>query len=532
MAQTTRPTFLATNGMVSSPHYLASAAGLGVLQDGGTAVDAVIAVNAALGVVYPHMTGMGGDAFWLIHDSASGRTHALNGSGRAAAAALPKFYYQQRHEAIPSRGPLSAVTVPGAVDSWCEAHAHFGHLALTRILEPAIRYAREGYPVSVGQSEFTRATAESLQQHAATRNTFMPEGRIPEPGEIMRLPRLAETMEAVAQSGRAGFYEGAVAADIVRSLLAAGGLWGPRDLSEHASTWEWPLASDYRGYTCYQHPPNSQGFAHQMILNILEQFDVARMDDHSAEYVHLVVEATKLAFRDRDRYLTDPDALDIPLERLLSKDYAAELKQEVSASAQFPRATAMGQDTTCTVAVDRWGNAVSMIQSLYHEFGSCFVTDESGVLLQNRGSFFSLDEAHVNCLAPGKRTFHTLMPGMLFKDGRPELVYGTMGGEGQPQTSTVLVNRYVDFQQGVQTAIDRPRWLFGRMWGENTQALRIESRFPTQSVDALMTRGHEVEVLEPWSAVVGHAAAIRIDRANGVFGGGADPRGEGVALGW
>lgn len=532
MTQTTRPTFRSTNGMVASPHYLASMAGLGVLQDGGSAVDAAIAINSTLGVVYPHMTGMGGDAFWLIHDSRSGQTHALNGSGRAVGAATPDRYWAGGHETIPSRGPLSAVTVPGAVDSWCEAHARFGQVPLTRNLEPAIRYARDGYPISAGQSQFTRATAESLHEHSATRDTFMPEGRIPEPGEIMRFPRLAETMEAVAEAGRAGFYEGVVADDIVRSLEAAGGFWEEQDLARHASTWEVPIATEYRGYACYQHPPNSQGFAHLMILNILEQFDVAAMGDESPEYVHLLVEATKLAFRDRDRYLTDPRASEIPLDSLLSKQYAAELKQEICQKACSPRSVAMGQDTTCTVVVDRWGGAVSMIQSLYHEFGSCFVTNESGVLLQNRGSFFSLNPDHVNCLAPGKRTFHTLMPGMLFKGGRPELVYGTMGGEGQPQTSTALVTRYIDFKQSVQTLIDQPRWLFGRMWGENTQNLRIESRFPKQTIEELKARAHDVEFMEPWSAVMGHAAAIKIDQSTGVLGGGADPRGEGVALGW
>jgi len=270
-----------------------------------------------------------------------------------------------------------------------------------------------------------------------------------------------------------------------------------------------------------------------MILNILENFDVAALRNDRAAYIHLLVEATKLAFRDRDRYLTDPNYNDIPLDHLLSKDYAAELAREISFDSSLAHEpNPMGQDTTCTVVVDGEGNAASIIQSLYHEFGSAFVAGKTGILLQNRGSFFSLDENHVNRLEPGKRCFHTLMPGMLFRDGKLDLVYGTMGGEGQPQTSTAVVTRYVDFNLDVQSAIDRPRWLYGRTWGDATRALRVENRFDEEVFASLRARGHQVEITDAWSDLMGHAAAIQVDHRNNVLYGAADARGEGIAAGW
>jgi gamma-glutamyltranspeptidase len=519
--------------MVSSPHYLASLAGLRILQDGGSAVDAAIAVNSTLGVVYPHMTGMGGDAFWLIYDAELRSLNALNGSGRAVAAASLDFYRGLGHSVIPPRGPLAAVTVPGAVDSWCMAQERFGKLPLAKSLASAISYARDGYPVSAGQARFTTATADILARDERSARTFMPSGSIPKAGEMMSFPALARTMESVAEFGRAGFYSGPVAAEIVKSLNAAGGIWTTEDLVQHRGTWEKPISTDYRGHTLYQHPPNSQGFVHLMIMNVLEQFNVAGLRNNTEGYVHLVVEATKRCFADRDRFLSDPDRCPVPLDDLLSKEYAKELAGSITpVAANAPDAVPMGQDTTCTVVVDRWGNAVSVIQSLYHEFGSGFVAGDTGVVLQNRGSFFSLDEANVNRLEPGKRCFHTLMPGMIFRDGSPRLVYGTMGGEGQPQTSTVIATSVIDFGRDVQTTVDGPRWLYGRTWGEATTNLRLERRFSEFVVHDLRQSGHRVELVEPWSDAVGHAAAIEINPESKVLYGAADARGEGIAVGW
>ncbi|WP_037859640.1 gamma-glutamyltransferase [Streptomyces sp. SCSIO 75703] len=531
MTRTTRPVALARNGMVSTPHYLASAAGLQVLQEGGTAVDAAIAINATLGVVYPHMTGPGGDAFWLIHDASTGRVHALNGSGRSGAQASRGYFRQRGHDAIPVRGPLASVTVPGAVDSWCAAHERFGSLPLSQLLRSAITYAREGFAVCDSYATCAAEVAEVLSAHPLTRSTLLPQDRAPIMADVLALPRLADTLQTVADKGRAGFYEGAVAEEIATSLREAGGLLTAEDLAAHHSEWTEPISTTYRGYRCYQHPPNSQGFAHLIALNILENFDLSGMTDDSPEYVHLLVEATRLAFADRDRHLTDPAFHDIPLDDLLSKEHAAELSRRISADpAPAVPSARMGGDTTCSVVVDSAGNAASVIQSLYHEFGSGFIAGETGVLLHNRGSFFSLDEAHPNRLEPGKRTFHTLMPGMLFRGDELDLVYGTMGGEGQPQTSNALVTRVVDFGRDVQSAIDAPRWLYGRTWGDERRDLRMENRFPAETLDRLRTRGHPVREVPSWDGVMGHAQAIRV--TDDVLMGGADPRGDGLALGW
>ena len=531
--KTTRPLAMATGGMVASPHYFASLAGLRILQDGGSAVDAAVAVNSTLGIVYPHMTGMGGDSFWLIYDAKSNKVHALNGTGPAVSGATREHYRKLGLNAIPQRGPHAALTVPGAVDAWCSAHERFGKLSLRDCLTPAIRYARDGYPVSAGQVQFTRQTAQILGRHEATRDAFMPGGRLPQAGDLMRFHGMADTLESIATHGRAGFYEGAVCDEIVSSINAAGGDWSTSDLHNFHSTWSDSITTTYRGYTCHQHPPNSQGFAHLMILNILERFDIAALRNDRAAYIHLMVEATKLAFRDRDRYLTDPNFGSIPLDRLLSKEYAAELAKEISFDNCISHeAHPMGQDTTCTVVVDSEGNAASIIQSIYHEFGSGFVAGKTGILLQNRGSFFSLDENHPNSLEPRKRCFHTLMPGMLFRDGKLDLVYGTMGGEGQPQTSAAIVTRYVDFNHDVQTAIDNPRWLYGRTWGDETRALRVENRFGDEVFASLRARGHQLEITDGWSDFMGHAAAIQVDHRNGVLYGAADARGEGIAVGW
>lgn len=519
--------------MVSSPHYLASLAGLKILESGGSAVDAAIAVNSTLGVVYPHMTGMGGDAFWLIHDAESGAVHALNGSGRAVSEATRDRFRADGYDVIPQRGPLSCVTVPGAVDSWCAAHEQFGRLDLADDLLQATAYARDGYPMSAGQARFTTATADVLGQHDATARTFMPGGRLPAAGELMRFPGLAKTLDLVANEGRDGFYQGQVADEIVRAVNEAGGCWNADDLKAHHSTWGEAISTTYRGRTLYQHPPNSQGFVHLMIMNILESFDLSVLSSRSPEYIHLVVEASKLAFADRDRHLTDPEHHDIPMDHLLSKEYAAQLAARIDLDSAAPTTPEpMGADTTCTVVADQWGNGVSIIQSLYHEFGSAFVAGDTGVLLQNRGSFFSLDDDHVNRLEPGKRTFHTLMPGMMFDGNDLELVYGTMGGEGQPQTSAAVATRYLDFGEDVQEAIDNPRWLYGRTWGEDSQSLKVEDRFGEVAALELSRKGHHVEVIEGWSDLAGHAAAIKTNDPQGVITGAADPRGEGIAVGW
>lgn len=533
MDRTTRPVALGRHGMVSSPHYMATLAGVRVLEQGGTAADAAIAVNAVLGVVYPHMTGIGGDAFWLTYDAASQKVCALNGSGRAGSAVTRELFRDRGYEEIPAVGPLAAVTVPGAVDSWCAVHERYGQLPFEELLAPAIGHARQGFPTVEGLAQFAGEHASTLQEYAASSRAFLPDASPPRYGDILVSEQLAVTLESIAKGGREGFYSGPVAGEIVTSLREAGGLLTVADFEGHRSDWCEPLSTTYRGLTCYQHPPNSQGLVHLLILNILEGFDLSAMGDGSPEYLHLVVEATKLAYAERERHLTDPAFADIPTERLVSKEYASELRTKINMTgvgAPTPARDASG-DTTCTVVVDGDGNAASVIQSICHAFGSGFVAGDSGVLLHNRGSVFSLHDDHVNRLEPGKRTMHTLMPGMILRDGAPLLVYGTMGGDGQPQTNTSLVTRVVDFHQNIQSAIDAPRALYGQFWGERTNDLWLESRFPQSAVDELRQLGQPVRPVGDWADIMGHAQGIVVDRERGILMGGSDPRGDGMAIG-
>lgn len=523
--------FLARRAAVASPHELASVAGLELLQRGGTAVDAMVAVNAALGVVFPHMGGAGGDAFWLVHDAATGTQHVLNASGRAAAGATRERY---TGGVIDARGPAAALTAPGAVDGWVQAHRRFGHLPLAECLEPAISFARDGFPVSSSLARFSADFLDLLRATPTTAATYLkddgsPYGR----GEVLRSPRLASTLEAIAAHGRDGFYAGPVAREIGAFLTRHGGVLTSDDLAAHRSDWVEPARVGYRGRTAIAPPPNSQGFAGLQILGLLEHFDMAGLADDPVGYVDAMVRATALAFSDRDRYLTDPDHVTIAVTELLAEAYLAEraelLRQPFPAPAVV--APAVTGDTTFSCAVDRHGNAAAVTQSVYAEWGSGVVAGDTGVLMQNRGSFFSLDPEHPNCLVPGKRTAHTLTAGMLLGPGGLELVYGTMGGEGQPQTSAAIASRVVDHGMSVQEAIDAPRWLLGRTWGEDHRGLRLEGRFGAGVSEALTARGHEnVSLVEDFAGLMGHAQAIRVlgDHLEAA----ADPRSDGAALGF
>lgn len=534
MLRTTRPVALGQRGMVASPHYTASLAGLRTLEQGGTATDAVITVNAVLSVVYPHMTGIGGDAFWLLYDASSRKVRALNGSGRAGGGATRSYFRERGYEAIPMRGPLAAVTVPGAVDSWCAASERFGRLPLHDLLAPAIGYASQGFPAAAGLARFTAEHREILQNYSVTERDFLPHGDAPNHGDVVTSEHLAATLRSVAEKGRDGFYSGPVADEMIGSLQRAGGLLTVADLQAHRSDWTEPVATTYRGLTCYQHPPNSQGLVHLLILNILEGFDLEAMGEGGPEYLHVVVEATKLAYAERERHVTDPAFADIPLDHLVSKAYADVLRSRIDLSCAGPPTAAQDAagDTTCTVAVDAEGNAASVIQSICHAFGSGFVAGNTGVLLHNRGSSFSLSDDHVNSLEPGKRTLHTLMPGMILRDESPLLVYGTMGGDGQPQTNTALVTRVVDFGYDIQSAIDAPRSLYGQFWGDRTNDLWLESRFAETTAEGLRRVGHPVRPVGDWEDMMGHAQGIVVDRDRGILMGGSDPRGDGIAIGW
>lgn len=519
-----------TEAMVVSPHHLASAAGARMLQQGGNAFDAAVAVSACLAVVYPHMTGMGGDSFWLLYPEAEGKVRAYNGSGRSGRNARRSFF--EGEDAIPVRGPRSVVTVPGMVDSWAAVLERYGRLSFREVLAPAIAYALEGFPLSKDQYENTVTQYEVISGTPVTRDIYTPGGRVPPCGSRFVQRQLGESLQGLAAGGRDYFYKGPLAADIVAYLQRNGGLLTLEDFAEHRGDWAEPVVGMYRGHEVYQVPPNSQGFAGIMALHILDHYDLGAIGEGSYEYYHLLIEALKLSFQDRNAYLTDPAYSHIPLERLLSREYAKQLAGQIDMKhAGDLAAQRLGNDTAYAAVVDKEGNAVSFIQSLYFEFGSAVVGGSTGILLQNRGSFFSLDPNHVNVLEPRKRTFHTLMPAMACKDGKPRMLYGTQGGEGQPQTQTAVVTRMLDYGMDPQAAISAPRWVWGRTWGEATQELKVESRIPEEVCEALRAAGHQVRRVADFDGRVGHAQAILID-GNGFRFGGVDPRADGAAVGW
>ncbi|MGB6017467.1 MAG: gamma-glutamyltransferase, partial [Nodosilinea sp.] len=507
---------------------LASTAGLNVLSQGGNAVDAAIAVQAALAVVYPHMTGLGGDGFWLGYQAGAGQMYGLNGSGRAGSGCDRAVFARLGLEAIPQRGPQAAITVPGGVSSWAEAHQRFGRLPWADLLEPAIALAEQGYPISHSQAHWTGENKGHLKAYGGANNPFLPDGKVPKAGAQVTNRPLGATLRRLATAGSQDFYQGEIAANLVAYLGSLGGLLSLDDFARHRATWVDPISTTYRGYQVYQLPPNTQGFTVLQMLNVLEGFDLHTIGHGTADYYHLLVEATKLAFADRDRWLGDPDFSDIPLAELISKPYGDRRRARLNmAVAQNYPALQVGGDTTYTAVVDGEGNAVSIIQSNYFDFGSAVVPPDLGFPVQNRGALFSLSPDHPNSLEPGKRPFHTLMPGLVLNsESRPYLVLGTMGGEGQPQTQLALLTRMLDFGFDPQTAIDLPRWVWGRTWGEATTQLAVESRISADVQQDLAGRGHQLTVAPAWADQMGHAHVIQIT-AEGLRGG-CDPRSDGA----
>lgn len=534
---TGRPVAMGVNGAVASPHYLASQVGLEVLQRGGHAADAAIAMNVTLSVVYSHMSGIGGDMFCQLWDNTSETLQAINGSGRSGRNVSIDFYKDKNMDEIPKRGPLAANTVPGAVDAWAQLHQCYGRLDWKELFQPAIRYAREGFPISQKYRDFIAEYSDTLKQYPGTSDIYLPDGKAPKMGHMLRHTDLADSLKLIAEKGRDAFYRGELADRIVNGLKASGGLLTMEDFDEHKSDWVQPISTDYKGYTVTELPPNTQGLATLMLLNLIEQYDIREAGDNSADYYHLMTEAVKLAFAERDRWVTDPDFLDIPVQKLISKEFSRELISLLKENQATPVEeieeevpSLVSGDTVYTCAVDSDGNACSLIQSVYFEFGSAFIPDGTGILMQNRGSFFKLDPNHPNKLEPKKRTFHTIIPAMALKDNKPFMCFGTMGGEGQPQSQTAMLTRIVDFGYNIQQAIEAPRWLYGRTWGEESRSLKLEGRVPDEVATELKRRGHEVQMTENWSTKMGHAQGIVVDHETGVLQAGADPRGDGVAL--
>ncbi len=518
------PSF-ATHGMVACPHALASAAGVDALRSGGSAVDAAVAAASSLAVSYPHMCSIGGDAFWLIYDAKARKVSYLDGGGRAAAAAkLERFAGQAE---IPFRGLAPAtLTTPGAVASFCEAHARHGRLPFARCLESAIRYAADGFPVSARVSRWIEQTAPEMD--AATAAIFL------RGGPVLKNPKLADTLRTIAARGRAGFYEGEVA----RELAKLDGFFTERDLAAQGAYWGEPIQGSYRGVTIYETPAPTQGFTVLEMLNLLEPLELSKREFLGPDHVHLLVQAKQIAYNDRDRWLADPRFVEVPIEKLLSKPYADQRRRLIDPARalpwdKVPSEGSLTGDTVYVAAVDAAGNAASLIFSLYGVFGACVTSAATGVVLQNRGAYFSLDPAHPNRLEPGKVPLHTLIASLAFRNEKPWAVLGCMGADGQPQIHVQTYVAMIDFGLDIQQALSAPRWLSGRFGlGEARDTLHIEARYPSATIDELVRRGHPVDRWGEWNELAGHANGITIDGETGILAGGADPRSDGAAVGY
>ncbi len=521
-----RSPVLARNGMVATSQPLATAAGLSVLQDGGNAVDAAIAAAAVLNVVEPMMCGIGGDLFALYYESATGTLHGLNATGRAGARADAAKLRADGLTRMPGRGP-QVVTVPGALDGWDELASRFGTRPLGDLLEPAIGYAEDGFPVSEVIAGQWKSAEDHLSRHPAAARTYLVDGkRAPEHGEVFRSPDFARTLKRIAAEGTDVFYRGEIADAIHEFMEETGGFVTREDLAAHDSMWVDPISTTYRGYEVMQIPPNSQGFVALLMLNILEGFDLEGLGHNSTAYLHLLIEAKKLAFADRDAYLADPDHMRAPLERLVSKEYAAARRALIDpdqAAGEVAAGLVDDGDTVYLTVVDRDRNAISLIYSLFGSFGSGLVVPGTGIALQNRGTGFSLEAGHPNELAPGKRALHTNMPGMLFQDGRPVFVYGVMGGDMQPQGHTQVLLNLIDFGMNPQQAGERVRFRHG------STGVGLESGVGPDTRQALTRMGHRV--ITRFGAYGGYQA-IRIDWGRGVLIGGTDLRKDGAAMGY
>jgi gamma-glutamyltranspeptidase/glutathione hydrolase len=538
--ETGRPVTMAPRGLVSCPHALASATGVEILQAGGSAVDAAIAASATLAVVYPHMTSVGGDAFWLIFDAKRNAVRYLGGGGRAAASASIEAMRKRGLTEVPYRGVLpGTLTVPGGVASWCEAHAAYGKVPLARSLEPAIGYARDGFPVTarVAQQIADAAAAPEVFNNEA-RATFTPGGRPPVAGAKLANPGLARTLERIAGAGHDGFYRGETARELARFARANGGFFDERDLAGQDVVWGEPISTTYRGVKIYETPAPTQGFTVLEMLNLLEPLPVGRWDFLGPDHVHFLVQAKQVAYHDRDRHLADPAFAPVPIDRLISRGYADERRKLIDpahalAWDRVPSYGSLAGDTVFVAVVDAQGNAAALIQSLYGFFGSGVVAGSTGVVLQNRSAYFTLDPAHPNRLEPRKRPLHTLIASIAFRDNRLWQVFGCMGADGQPQIHLQAYVATIDYGLDVQQAVEMPRWLSGRFsLFEPRDLLNVEGRFPAATLAELERRGHVVNRWGPWNELAGHAHGIAIDPASGLRLGGCDPRSDGVAIGY
>jgi len=520
--------------MVVTPHHLASQAGLRVLQEGGNAVEAMIAAASTIAVVYPHMNNLGGDNFWLLHTPGK-PVAGIDACGAAAALASQAFYKDQGHTAIPDRGPQAALTMAGAVSGWQAAYEYSekqlgGRLPLSRLLEDATHYAREGIAVTQTLANNIAGKREQLESQPGFADCYIPDGQPLKENERLSQPRIADTLQLLATAGLDEFYRGDLAASLASELESAGSPLRLDDFHNHKALWVDPLTTRIDGHAVYNLPPPTQGLASLLLLGVHDRLDKAPVD--TAAYVHALVEATKCAFRIRDRFVTDPAYMTTPAQDYLESARLDAMAAQVDykQAAPWPDAST-GGDTVWLGAIDKQGRAVSFIQSVYWEFGSGLVLPSSGITWQNRGISFSLDADHHNALMPKRRPFHTIQPALaLLSDGRV-MPFGTMGGEGQPQTQAMVFTRHVLHGQSLQASITAPRWLLGRTWGSESTNLRMENRFDASVYDKLIDMGHDVDIVGSFEEIMGHAGAL-VHHPDGLIEAAADPRSDGSAVGY
>ncbi len=533
----TRSEVIAQHGMACTSQPLATQAAIDILKAGGTAIDAAIAANAVLGLTEPTGSGIGGDLFAIVWDAQTRKLYGLNASGRSPKSLTRNILLDKGLKSIPSLGPLP-VSVPGCVDGWFELHKKFGKLPMKEILSGAINYARDGFPVSEVIAYYMASNSTILRQFPNFKETYMPDGKSPKKGEIFKNPYLANTLEKIAEGGRDAFYKGDIARTIAAYMKKNGGYLSYDDLAAHKSEWVEPLSSNYRGYDIWELPPNGQGIAALQMLNILEGYDVKSMGFGSAEYIHLFVEAKKLAFEDRAKFYADPAFNQLPIRQLISKEYAGERRKLIdlnrSSKRQLPGNPEHGNTIYLTVA-DGAGNMISLIQSNYRGMGSGMTPDQLGFVLQDRGEMFTLEENHVNTYEPGKRPFQTIIPAFITKDGQPWISFGVMGGAMQPQGHVQIVVNLIDFGMNLQEAGDAPRiqhYGSSEPTGEKMMdggIVCLESGFDYLSIRTLMQKGHKIQYD---LGGYGGYQAIMFDLKNKVYFGASESRKDGQASGY
>jgi len=532
----TRSEVIAKNGMVATSHPLATQIGLNILINGGNAIDAAIAANAALGLMEPTGSGIGGDLFAIIWSAKDKKLYGLNGSGRSPAKLNLKYFTDRDMDRIPPYGPLP-VSVPGCVDAWFQMHDKFGKMEMEQVLAPAIKYAREGFPVTELIGYYLTLSSNRFKDYPNFSNTYMNNGEPLKKGDIFKNPFLGDTYEKIAKGGRDAFYKGEIAQTIANFIQSQEGLLSTKDLSNHKSEWVEPISVNYRGYDVWELPPNGQGIAALQIINIMEEYDVKEMGFGSTEYVHHFIEAKKLAFEDRAKYYADPAFNKLPVDQLISEEYANERRKLISdrAARSYDSGKLEQGNTIYLTVADRYGNMVSLIQSNYRGMGSGMVPPNLGFMLQDRGELFSLEEGHYNVVEPNKRPFHTIIPAFITKNGKPWVSFGLMGGAMQPQGHAQIVMNLIDFGMNLQEAGDAVRIQHtgsseptgGRM--TDGGRVLLESGFDYETIRGLMSKGHKVSFS---LGSFGGYQAIMFDEENGVYYGASESRKDGQASGY